>query len=264
MTVVPARDEQGLIAQAIGSIPPFVDEVLLVDDGSRDATVECARALGDSRLRVLSHPQPRGVGAAVATGCRDAFDTGADVVVVMAGDAQMDPDDLPALLSPVLDGRADYAKGNRLLHPGASKLMPVRRFVGNHLFSALTRVALGVHDVGDSQCGYTAMHRRVGVRMPWSRLWPGYGYPNDLLAHMTALGARVTEVVVRPVYAAERSGVRVRHVLVTVPFVLARAFVSRLRAPYAPTPEPRPAAGRRRVPARTLVDAPDVAPQPAE
>lgn len=261
--VVPARDEQDLIAQALGSIPAFVDEVVLVDDGSRDATVERARALGDPRLRVISHARSRGVGAAVATGSAHAFDAGADVVVVMAGDAQMDPDDLPALLAPVLDGVADYAKGNRLLHPGARRLMPLPRFLGNHVFSALTRMALGQRDVGDSQCGYTAMHRRVGVRVAWSRLWPGYGYPNDLLAQLRSLGARVTEVVVRPVYAAETSGVRLRHVLVTVPYVLARAYVSRLRTtrrspighvPIAPQPD--------RV--QPLHDAEDILAQPAE
>lgn len=265
-TVVPARNEERLVGDAIASVPAFVDDVVLVDDGSTDATVERALALGDVRVRVLAHPRSRGVGAAIATGCADAFARGADVVVVMAGDAQMDPADLPALLGPVLEGRADYVKGNRLRHPGARKLMPVQRYVGNHVFSALTRVALGLDGLGDSQCGYTAMHRGVGTRIDWSRLWPGYGYPNDLLAHLVSLGARVAEVVVRPVYAGERSGVRVRHALVTVPFVLARAFATRVRTTsrLAPPDAPVVAARARAAESRRIDPVDVVAMSPAE
>lgn len=236
--VVPARDEAGLVAQTLHAVPEFVDVVYLVDDGSRDATVRIAERVGDRRLHVLRHSRSRGVGAAIATGSSRAFAAGADVVVVMAGDGQMDPADLPALLRPILDGTADYAKGNRLRHPGVRALMPRARYLGNHVLSALTRLAVGVESVGDSQCGYTALHRRVGARVPWDRVWPGYGYPNDLLSHLVELGARVEDVVVRPVYAGERSRLRARHALFTVPFVITRALARRMTPETQASMEP--------------------------
>jgi len=146
----------------------------------------------------------------------------------MAGDAQMHPDDLPALLSPVVEGEVDYAKGNRLAHPDAYARMPLTRFIGNQILSLLTRVATGV-PVHDSQCGYTALHRRVAERIAWHELWSGYGYPNDLLGQLQCLGARVRDVVVRPVYADEQSGIRLHHALFVIPYVLARVLLRRAR-----------------------------------
>src|SRR5699024_1439104 len=96
------------------------------------------------------------------------------------------------------------------------------RFAGNHLLSALTRVATGL-DIEDSQCGYTALTREGAARLSLDRLWPRYGYPNDLLAAAARAGLRVRDVPVRPVYADETSGVRLRHALFVVPYVLARA-----------------------------------------
>ncbi len=144
----------------------------------------------------------------------------------MAADGQMDPMDLPALLTPLIAGEADYAQGNRLGWPAASEAMPWHRWLGNHIFSSLTRRAIGV-DVQDSQCGYAAMNRRTKQTLDWNRLWKGYGYPNDLLSSLTLCGLRVREIPVRPVYGAEQSGIRLRHVLFIIPFVIARARVRR-------------------------------------
>src|SRR5688572_8956618 len=116
----------------------------------------------------------------------------------MAGDAQMDPADLPALLAPVVRGEAEYAKGNRLSYPGARERMPAVRWIGNHLLTIATRWVTGLR-VTDSQCGYTALGRRAAERLALGRMWPRYGYPNDLLGTMAAAGIAVTDVVVRPI-----------------------------------------------------------------
>jgi hypothetical protein len=105
--------------------------------------------------------------------------------------------------------------------------MPRHRWLGNQLFSLLTRQAIGV-DLQDSQCGYVAMNRRTQEELDWDRLWKGYGYPNDLLSQLAAGGLRVREIPVRPVYGSERSGIRLRHVLCTIPFVIGRAWLRRL------------------------------------
>ncbi len=227
--IVPAYNEERLIATTLRSVPAFVDLVVVVDDGSRDATSESAAQVADPRVRLLCHSKNLGVGAALRSGYLHAFAEGADVAVVMAGDAQMDPRDLNALLSPILSGDADYVKGDRLSHPEVVAQMPFMRFVGNHVLSFGTRLSTGLA-VRDSQCGYTALHRRVGARVPWDALWTGYGYPNDLLGWLASRNARVRDVVVRPVYATEQSGIRFWHALFVIPYVLTRVLVRRARA----------------------------------
>lgn len=226
--VVPAHDEERLIGRALRGLPRFVDHVVVVDDASADDTAGAARRCGDPRVEIVRHERNLGVGAAIATGYRRAFAAGADVAAVMAGDAQMDPDDLCAVVEPIVRGAADYVKGDRLSHPSAARAMPPARWVANHALSLMTRVALGM-PVRDSQCGFTAISRSAASRIELERLWPGYGYPNDLLGRVQRAGLRVREVVVRPVYADERSGIRLRHGLV-VPWIIARAGVRRLAA----------------------------------
>ena len=225
--VMPAYNEARLIGTALGSIPTFVDRIVVVDDGSVDATGSIARAF-ERPVEVIEHAINQGVGAAIATGCTRALALGADLTAVMAADAQMDPVDLPTLLAPLIVGDADYVKGNRLAWPDASKAMPWQRWLGNHILSFLTRHAIGIA-VRDSQCGYVAMNQSTLRVLPWDRLWSGCGYPNDWLSWMVKSDLRVCEVPVRPIYGEERSGITLRHIAWTIPFVIARAWIRRLR-----------------------------------
>jgi len=228
--VVPAFNEERLIARTLRSMPAFVSHVVVVDDASSDRTAEVAAALGDPRVEVVRHPYNRGVGAAITSGYRAAFARGAEVCAVMAGDAQMDPDDLQTLIAPVLRGEVDYAKGDRLSYPRVRKHMPLSRWLGNGLLSHGTQLATGLR-IRDSQCGYTALSARAAARLPLERLWPRYGYPNDLLGMLAERDMAVAEVVVRPVYGDEVSGIGLRHALFVVPFVLLRVLTRRtLRA----------------------------------
>src|SRR5437016_5449153 len=111
--VVPAFNEEAAIGATIRSVPGFVDRVIVVDDASADGTARAARRSRRRGLELVSHAHNRGVGAAIVTGYRRALALGADVAVVMAGDGQMDPADLPGLLEPIAQGRAEYVKGNR-------------------------------------------------------------------------------------------------------------------------------------------------------
>lgn len=218
--VVPAYDEAPRVGRVLAGIPRWVDDVVVVDDASRDGTADVARSSSDPRVDVLRHPRRRGVGAAIATGYAHAFGRGADVVVVMAGDGQMDPADLPALVAPVVRHAADYVTGDRLSHVELPRMPRLRR-IGNRCLTRLTRWVTGL-DVGDAQCGFTALSARGARRLDLDGLWPGYGYPNDLLAQAGAAGLRVARVVVRPIYGDERSGVRIWHAVVVIPFVLLR------------------------------------------
>lgn len=226
--VVPAFDEEARVGRVLAGLPAWVDEVIVVDDASRDATAESARAAGNGRVRVLRHPENRGVGAAIVTGYRDALGRpgGArDAFVVMAGDDQMDPADLPALVAPIARGEAGYVKGNRFLHPDVGRAMPRARRLGGAVFSTLTSIAIG-QAVHDTQCGYTAIAREACARLDLDGLWPRYGYPNDLLGQLALRRIPIAEVCVRPVYAGEKSGLRVWH-LARITQLVARAWVRR-------------------------------------
>jgi glycosyltransferase involved in cell wall biosynthesis len=239
--VIPAYNERDKIAATIRSVPGYVDHILVVDDGSADGTAAAARRHAARRrsgvVEVLCHEVNRGVGAAIATGYARALALGAEATAVMAGDGQMDPVDLPRLLEPVIEGRADYAKGNRFAWPGGWRHMPPTRMVGSVLLSLATRVVSGYAHVFDSQCGYTAASRRALLAIGPERMFARYGYPNDLLARLGAAGARVVDVPVRPVYGpAWRSGLRPARVALPIALLLGRAWWRRLRTRRAPRP----------------------------
>ncbi len=227
--IVPAYNEAAKIARTLRSVPGFVDHVLLVDDASLDGTARIARRTARRGLEVVVHQENRGVGAAIASGYARAWALGADVAAVMAGDSQMDPADLPALIGAVVSGRADYAKGNRFAWPHGWRHMPWSRLVGNVTLSLLTRITSGYPDVFDSQCGYTAANRRALGVILGGPTFARYGYPNDLLARLGADDLRVVDVPVRPVYGPDwRSGIRIRSVLLPITFLLLRGLAHRL------------------------------------
>lgn len=225
--VVPARNEAERIAAVVSSMPAWVDQVVLIDDASTDETSARARAAqGGAALEVVRLGVNQGVGAAVMVGYRRAAVLGADVMAVMAGDGQMDPADLRRLVEPVVRGRAGYAKGNRLRFPGVWRRMPWPRLLGTAVLGHLTSWATGVR-VRDSQCGYTALSRPAWTKIAARPIWPRYGYPNDLIGVLAEVGERIEEVVVRPVYRGEGSGLRPWH-LWAIARILARLAFNRL------------------------------------
>ena len=231
--VVPAHDEEQLVATTLGGIPGFVDAVVVVDDGSNDATAERVRAFGDPRVELLVHERNRGVGAAIVTGYKRALEDGADVVCVIAADNQMDVGDLATLVTPVARGEVDYAKANRLFTGQAWDLIPHTRYLGNAILSMLTKIASGYWHVADSQSGYTAIARDTLAVLDLDRVYTGYGFPNDLLVHLNVVGARVRDYPSRPVYGVgERSGIRYRKVAPRISWLLLKGFFWRLREKY--------------------------------
>jgi hypothetical protein len=151
----------------------------------------------------------------------------------------MDPSDLPALLAPLADGRADYVKGNRFAHEEVWHAMPLSRLVGNLVLSTVTKAVSGYWRLFDSQCGYTAITRRALLALDLDRVFERYGYPNDVLARLHAAGARAVDVPVRPIYgAAWKSGIKLRTVFYPILFVLARAWARRLAAEWSGEPTP--------------------------
>jgi glycosyltransferase involved in cell wall biosynthesis len=234
--VIPAHDEELLLARVIDTVPGFVDRVIVVDDASTDRTAEVARehaARDPERVILIELPSNEGVGGAVAAGYRRARDLGSDLTVVMNGDAQMDPADMPRLLDPIVDGNADYTKGNRLFYGEAWHMMPRVRYLGNSGLTLLTKVASGYWHVADSQTGYTVASLDVLRTLDLGEIYKRYGMPNDLLVKLNIFDFRVADVYVRPVYnVGERSGLRIHKVLFTIPLLLVRLFIQRLVRKY--------------------------------
>ena len=234
--VIPAFNERQKIVETVATVPDLVDDVIVVDDCSTDDTAAQAMLAAQRRTRpsgveVIGHAENRGVGAAISTGYRRSLALGADIAVVMAGDGQMDPDDLPALLEPIIAGAAGYVKGNRFLHPEIWSAMPATRIVGNVLLSAATKLTSGYHHVWDSQCGYTAISRDALMAVPIDELFPRYGYPNDMLSRLHVAGIAVVDVPVRPIYGDHwKSGIHLGTVVHPIPWVLLRSWGNRLAA----------------------------------
>jgi glycosyltransferase involved in cell wall biosynthesis len=232
--VIPAYNEERLLPRTLEAIPGYVDEIVVVDDASQDRTGAVARAaITRAPVHVLRHDQNQGVGAAIVTGYRACLSPlAADVAVVMGADNQMHPDDMPALLWPIIHDEADYVTGDRLAWPEGWRAFPWVRLAGVVGLAAMTRWATGHPGLRDVQCGYTAIHRRALERVALDRLYPRYGFPNDLLAEVLRCELRLATRPVRPIYAEETSHLRVRRVITPLLKLTARNWVLRVTAPH--------------------------------
>ncbi|MFC7229568.1 glycosyltransferase family 2 protein [Salinirubellus salinus] len=266
--VVTAYNEEGLVGRVIETMPEFVDRVYAIDDGSTDGTwneilehaddveVEGVETPStDDPVPVpttgegmvtdgsgyatsvpfvlgIKHARNRGYGATVKTGYRHAHGDRMDVVAVMNGDGQMAPEELHRIIDPVVDGRADYAKGDRMRTRDTREGMSGFRFVGNAALTIMTKFASGYWKMNDSQNGYTAVSLETLERIPYESLYDEYGFLNDTLTTLNIHGMRVANVPHRAVYGEERSSIRLRRFVPRVSALLARNFVRRLKARY--------------------------------
>jgi len=217
--VVPAHDEEALIAKTITTIPALVDLIVVVDDASTDETARAALDTGDPRLSLVRLEENQGVGGAIVAGHRHVLERGMDIAVVMAGDAQMDPGHLPALLDPICDEGYDFAKADRFSGFDTFRGMPRVRVLGNIVVGFLAKAATGYWHLFDPLNGYTAIRCEVLAKMPFDRLRRDYSFECDLLVDMNIVHARGKDVSVPAVYGDERSEIR-----------LLRASASLLRA----------------------------------
>ena len=210
--VIPARNEAEHLPSVLSGIPSFVDKVVVVDDGSTDGTGELA---GEAELVRL---EGEGVGSAIDHGHRRLLEVmdSEFISVVMAGDGQMDPDDMESLLAPIINRQAHHSKGERLDRAGK---MPLYRRIGTFILSILTTLACG-QTIRDPQCGYTATSSKVLESWNWEHSWKGYGYPNWWLMGLSEKGWRITHVPVKAIYEGQKSGIRVSSFLPKVALML--------------------------------------------
>jgi len=234
--VVPCHNEQMLIRTVIETMPASIDRIFVVDDESTDSTASVVQEYVDAqpdRVVLIRHEVNQGVGGAIATGYKAALAERFDVTVVMAGDAQMDPDELPEIVGPVARGECDYTKGNRLFSGEAWNMIPRVRYLGNAMLSLLTKIASGYWHVADSQSGYTAISLKALETIDWDQMYKRYGQPNDLLVRLNIHGFRVRDVPIRPIYGiGEKSGIRPLRMIPRLFLLLTQLFWYRMVQKY--------------------------------
>ncbi|UOF02235.1 glycosyltransferase family 2 protein [Bdellovibrio reynosensis] len=233
--VVPAFNERVQIRKVIETMPEFIDKIIIIDDCSSDGMSDVVNeyVAKSDKVVLIRHEVNQGVGGAIASGYKWSRDNNIDVSVVMAGDGQMDPKDLPAILDPVVNGECDYSKANRLLSPGAVKEIPTIRLFGNSVLSLLTKIASGYWHISDSQTGYTAINREALMVIDWDSMYKRYGQPNDLIVKLNIHNFRVRDVITRPVYnVGEKSKLKIRRAVFTISWLLLKLFCYRLKEKY--------------------------------
>ncbi|NPV63883.1 MAG: glycosyltransferase family 2 protein [Methanotrichaceae archaeon] len=232
--VVPAYNEELLIGETLSSLPSYVDKIYAVDDYSKDKTSDIilAFAFKDNRIMHIRHKENKGVGAAITSGYKQALSDGMDIVSVMAGDNQMDPNYLTRFLDPIIDGKADYTKGNRLITPGYRTGMSTWRFIGNSVLTFLTKLSSGYWHVIDPQNGYTAISRECLENLDLDSLYPRYGYCNNILTKMNVNDFRIMNISHPAKYGLEKSKIRYSSYILRVSRLLLFDFLWRLKNKY--------------------------------
>ncbi len=232
--VIPAYNEEKLISKTVTTMPAYVDKMIVVNDGSSDQTgaVLAGLAQADPRLLILNHEKNKGLGQSLIDGYLEASKLGLDIIGVMAGDAQMNPDDLKTVIDPIANGRADYVKGNRLFHSDVWNRMPKHRFIGNNVLTLLTKFATGYWHLIDPQCGYTAISHRALKRIPIDKMIKGYGYNAHILNMLNLENYRVADVEVEPVYGEEQSKIKLKKYIPSVSKLLLKLFTKRMTRKY--------------------------------
>lgn len=231
--VVPAFNEELLIGETLRSIPDFVDSVYVIDDCSADQTkkITMDMAKQDSRIICISHKKNEGVGGAITTGFKNAMKDGMDIMAVMAGDNQMDPEYLTKLLDPIVDESTDFTKGNRL-KVGFWRGMSTWRLFGNYLLNILNKIASGYWNIDDPQNGYVAISSSALTRLDLDSLYNGYAFENDMMIKANAEGIRMQGIDIPAKYANEKSKIKYGKFILTTSMFLFTSFLWRIWNKY--------------------------------
>jgi dolichol-phosphate mannosyltransferase len=224
--VIPCFRVNRQILNVISAIGAEVSAVFVVDDGCPEHCADYVLAhCTDPRVRILRHTHNQGVGAAMVTGMKAAIDAGADVIVKIDGDGQMDPALIEKFVEPIRSARADFTKGNRFYHLGYLRDMPLSRVIGNAGLSFLSKLSSGYWSVMDPTNGYLAIHAKVAHAMPLDELAKGYFFESDLLFQLNLVRAVIEDIPMSSVYRDEKSNLSIPHALAQFSYLhLTRLF----------------------------------------
>lgn len=232
--VIPAFRVERDIKDVLCGIPPYITHIIVVDDASPDSSADLvtAAAQTDKRIHLIRHDRNQGVGGAMKSGFRVAIELGAQIVIKLDGDGQMDPVHIPTLLTPLIEGVADYTKGNRFRDFESLRQMPLVRRIGNLGLSFLTKAATGYWNIFDPTNGYFAIRADVLTQLPLERIDNSYFFETSMLSHLYLLDAFVMDVTIPARYRNETSSLSIRRVLFEFPFKLTQTLFRRLILKY--------------------------------
>ena len=232
--VIPAYRVERELGGVLASIPAYVRHIIVVNDASPDGTTQVidAAASRDERISVVTHKKNRGVGGAMISGYQKALELGAQIVVKLDGDGQMSPDDIPALVAPLVAGQADFTKGNRFRDFLALSQMPFVRRIGNVGLSFMAKSATGYWNCFDPTNGFLALRGEVLARLPLERIHKSYFFEISQLSQLYLIGACLRDVPIPARYAAETSSLSIFKVLVEFPPLLMAVFLRRILLHY--------------------------------
>ena len=232
--IIPAYRVEREIQSVLAAIPAFVRFVIVVDDASPDSCADLvtAAAKRDKRITLIRHQMNQGVGGAMTTGFKKALEFQSEIVVKLDGDGQMDPHYIPTLIAPLIEGEADYAKGNRFRDFNSLGQMPFIRRVGNLGLSFLSKAATGYWNIFDPTNGYFAIRADVLAQLPLDKLDKTYFFETSMLSHLYLLGACAQDVTIPAKYGSESSSLSVRRALFEFPFKLTHTLLRRLVLKY--------------------------------
>jgi dolichol-phosphate mannosyltransferase len=203
--IIPAYNVKEYIENVINNIPDFVHFIVVVDDGSEDGTANVVEKIKSRRIHLIENQKNQGVGKAMLSGYELAYDLGAAIMVKIDGDDQMDPQFINAIISPIIHGNTDYAKGNRFLHAKQLKLMPLIRRIGNLGMSFLVKLASGYWNIFDPTNGYTALHREAYRLLNKEQIARDYFFETSMLIQLRRIQAMVKDVPIPAKYGNEES-----------------------------------------------------------
>jgi glycosyltransferase involved in cell wall biosynthesis len=232
--VIPAYRVERDIESVLKSLPSFIKSIIVVDDASPDSTADLVTGLAqkDIRITLIRHSQNQGVGGAMVSGFRKALELGAQIVIKLDGDGQMDPSHIPALLKPLIQGRADYAKGNRFHDFVSLQKMPLVRRIGNLGLSFLTKAATGYWNIFDPTNGFFAIRAEVLAQLPLDRIDKRYFFETSILANLYLVNAFVMDVPIPARYGNETSNLSIRRSLFEFPIKLLGTLLRRIALKY--------------------------------
>jgi dolichol-phosphate mannosyltransferase len=232
--VIPAYRVKDYIAKVIGQIPQLVRTIIAVDDKSPDGTGMLLDQLArvERRLIVIHHKINGGVGAATKSGYREALRRGANVVIKLDGDGQMDPNYIESLVAPILTGRAEYTKGNRFQDWNYFQTMPLSRKIGNLGLSFFIKLSSGYWNVFDPTNGFTAISAKTLQQLDFERLENRYLFESSMLVELYKLITRVEQVPMPAIYNGATSSLSIRRSLIEFPVYLVAAAVRRFLHRY--------------------------------
>ncbi|WP_063830322.1 glycosyltransferase family 2 protein [Bradyrhizobium murdochi] len=212
--VIPAYRAAATILPVITAIGPEIEMIIVVDDGCPEGTaLVVANRCSDPRVVSLMHDTNRGVGGAFLTGMRYAIAHGADIIVKIDADGQMDPSQVPALIHPIVSGQGDYVKGDRFFFLTNAASMPKARLIGNLALSFMAKLSSGYWTIMDPTNGFFAIHARVAELLDDERITKRFFFETDLLFHLGLIRAKVVEFPMRASYGGEVSNLRISHQL---------------------------------------------------